>query len=417
MRSARFSLENMQKNITASRLCRPDQLPLHRAPRFVVGQAIAESLERSFSGTTLHLAQAGMASGTLEGCFSLYARDRPDNVLRGIGALWKLSRYALRRKPDGFKFSEAGLDYLWRKNIRHLAGTSLLNNFQLYGGWYHDHCAHYGIGTNYYIDGTLSEYFESYESMDTSNLDRSTQAAALAMEQAGYKTADRIIVMSRRSAHKLQTSYGVPESKIHVVPPGANLPDDIGPQDRSAASAAKSVFTLGFIGLYPLRKGLDTLAAALHILRSRGLSVRLRVIGRCPDEIKGQPGVEYVGEIDKVRELARFVREVRTMHLGCLLSRAELAGIALLEFIRLGIPVIGTDVGGATDILEGSGSLMVAPSVTAEQLADVIAPLIEDRDRYAALSRDAELHADWASWRRAAHDIDDFLSQDHRHAS
>jgi glycosyltransferase involved in cell wall biosynthesis len=412
MSSAAFSLESTRRNVVAARLCGADELPSYRRPRFVVAQAFAETLERSFSGTTYYLTETGRARGKLEGCFSLFAKQSPDNKLRALGAIWKLGRLARGQKPEGFKFSDAALRHLWRTNIQHFSGTSLLNNFQLYGSWFHEHRATYDIEANYYIDGTLQEYFDSYGEFDASGIDRATIEAAIAVERDGYLRADRIIVMSRRSAETLRSSYGVAAHKVFVVPPGANLLDESVSRAAQRPRRARSEpFVLGFVGMYPERKGLPKLVEAITILRSRGLDVRVRVLGRCTPDLRTVEGVDYVGEVDKLAEPERFLEQLCAVDLGCLLSQAELAGIAVVEFLRLGIPVLGTDVGGTTDILEGGGALMVPADISAAELAEELAPFVRDRERYEALKQQAESRRAWASWSRAVNDIDRILAQ------
>jgi glycosyltransferase involved in cell wall biosynthesis len=81
----------------------------------------------------------------------------------------------------------------------------------------------------------------------------------------------------------------------------------------------------------------------------------------------------------------------------------------MLEFLRLGVPVLGTRVGGATDILENGGSVMVAPDISVEELAEVLADLYHDRSRYEILKREADALRTWASWKRVAAELDAVL--------
>ena len=63
-------------------------------------------------------------------------------------------------------------------------------------------------------------------------------------------------------------------------------------------------------------------------------------------------GVEFLGIIDKPTDLPRFIEAIRSVDLGCQLSRAELAGIAMMEFLRVGVPIIATNI-----VLESSAEL------------------------------------------------------------
>jgi glycosyltransferase involved in cell wall biosynthesis len=319
------------------------------------------------------------------------------------GALWKLARMLRGQKSKGFKFTNAYLDEVWPKYIEAVAGTTLVNNFQMYGREFGKRRKKLDIGAYLYIDGTLTEYFETYAHYEVAEIDPSTRQRAIEIEREDYHSADGIIAMSKLTALDLQQRYGVPEKKISIIVPGANLLDEsVDAAERPSPCDWPDEFVLGFVGLYPLRKGLDRLAQAVRILRGRRLPIRLRVIGNCPDDLRRMEGLEYLGIINKRTDTGLFIKAIASVHLGCLISRAELAGIALLEFRRLGVPILGTRVGGATDILEGGGSVMVGPEIGADELAEVIASLYQDRSTYEKLKREADARREWASWKRAA---------------
>ena len=138
--------------------------------------------------------------------------------------------------------------------------------------------------------------------------------------------------------------------------------------------------------------------------------MRLRIIGACPEEIARMAGVEFLGRIDKDRDSTRFVEAIRGVDLGCQLSRAELFGIAMLEFLRLGVPVLATDVGGIADVLEGGGAVIVPRNIEAEQLALELEALLSDSARYQSLRQAAVARSNWATWRRAAMEIGSALA-------
>jgi len=402
----KFDLAKAKQILPESLLCASEHLPKSRPPRLLSAMAFSPTLEASFSGSTYYLAKAGLATRNLEGCFSLYSGQRPLRSLKIRGALWKVQRLLTRRKSGGFKFTSAYLDEVWPRHIGALAGATVVNNFQMYGREFVKRRKALGIGAYFYIDGTLSEYFEDYAEFDVSEIAKSTKKHAIEIEKQGYEAADGIIAMSRLTAHALQQRYGIPNEKIAVVVPGANLPDE--ELDRAGIPEAgdpSREFLLGFVGLYPLRKGLDRLAKAVQILRGRGLPVRLRVVGNCPEELRAAEGVEYLGVINKKTDFDYFLRAIGSVHLGCLVSRSELAGIAVLEFLRVGVPVLGTRVGGMTDILEGGGSLIVSPDVSPDELADEIARVHLNPDHYTTLKREAQNRRAWASWRRAAAEL------------
>jgi glycosyltransferase involved in cell wall biosynthesis len=109
-----------------------------------------------------------------------------------------------------------------------------------------------------------------------------------------------------------------------------------------------------------------------------------------------------MGFIHKARDLPRFVEVVRSFHFGCLLSHAEALGISTLECLRLGVPVIGTAVGGIVDAVPEDAGLLVPAERTSEHLADELAAVLESPERYARMREAAREVASFQSWDRAA---------------
>ena len=383
---------------------RPGNVPEHRRPRLVT--PLYGSLRSSFSGSTWYLAQAGMAEGLFEGAFTLNTVDKLNLRLQATGAIWKLWRILQLKKHGGFKFVRLFHDVLWSQYIDQLENTLIINNTQIYSDVFLRKFKQRNIVPCFYIDGTLSEYIYGYGEIENQTIGGDMVRRAIAMEQESYAHAARIMVMSQSTAHNLVEVYGVEPNRITVIAPGANLDDAAVPPPSSHKGWRGQEFTLGFVGLYPMRKGLGKLATAVRILRSRGLPIRLRVIGRCPDEIATMDGVDFLGTIDKATAADQFVDILRTVDLGCQMSQKELLGIAVLEFMRVGVPVIATHVGGMPDVLADGGGILVPPDVTAEQLSEELCALMMDIDRYNELRAAAIRRSSWTSWRRTAGEID-----------
>jgi glycosyltransferase involved in cell wall biosynthesis len=386
--------------------------PAHRRSRIVT--PVLGPLRYSFSGISWHFAEAALAEGVVDGACALSEGAKGCNQrLYAFGALWKAQRVLRRRERGGYKFHPQFHDVLWSKYISAFADTVLLNHCQLLGPYFRHYYKRHRITPCFHIDGTLSEYFETYAAAGDSAITavgEDVLKRAIAMEREDYACAPRIIAMSRATERTLQAVYGVPAERITFVMPGANLPDAMVPSPSPHTGWVGDEFTLGFVGFYPLRKGLPTLARAVQILREKRLPIRLRTIGHCPPEIATMDGVDYLGEMDKAKDIERFIAALRSVDLGCQLSRADLTGIAMFEFLRLGVPFLATDIGGMPDVAAGGGGLIVSPTVNADDLAETLADLITDRERYQHLRQAAVIRAEWASWRRVARECDAALA-------
>jgi glycosyltransferase involved in cell wall biosynthesis len=371
-----------------------------------VGCDVKEDI-RVFSGITYHLAQQGVEDGLLTGMMNLHPRGLGDWRVYAAAGLWKLRGGSHGR--HGFIFTETYLEGIWKRTLPALQGSTVINNFQLFGSYFlHCHEA-FDIAPYFYIDATLGEYFSGYRAFEAAAIDETAMRQALAAEGYGYASCRKVVVMSKRSAAYIVRQYDVPPDKIDIVPPGANIPErllvslDNRPERCLLTDRRKLV--VGFIGLYPERKGLPTIAEAVRLLRQNGYNVRLHVIGRCPPEIARQDGVTHFGLIDKRADIHRFIEIVGNVDVGCMLSRGELTGIALLEFLRMGVPIIATDVGGIPDILELGAGQLVSPEISAADLAQCLARLIDEPDQMAELKQSAWQRRHNASWRRAVQEL------------
>jgi glycosyltransferase involved in cell wall biosynthesis len=379
-----------------------ETLPPDRRPRVMT--PVWGSLPTSFSQITWHLAKAAIDHDLLEAAFVLETKR---NVpLRVSGALWKGWRRLRKQKYGGYKYAQSFSDQLWSRYLPSLFGTVVISNLQLLGRSFLDRHKGFDVVPCFYIDGTLMEYFHGYSAVEETAIGPDIVAHAIEMERLSYAQAARIFTMSQATNRVLVAEYGVAADKVRVLLPGANLADAAVPLPSQHTGWHGPEFTLGFVGLFPIRKGLDKIAGAVQILRARQVPIRLRVIGRCPDEIASIDGVDYLGTISKVNDTHRFVEAIRSVDLGCQLSRAELLGLAMLEFLRVGVPVLATNTGGMPDVIEGGGGVLVPVNVTTEQLADELHQLMFDSERYQALRNAAINRAGWASWQRTAREMD-----------
>lgn len=376
-----------------------------RRPRLMT--PVWGSLRSSFSGSTWFCSQAAMKEAVLDAAFVL--ENKANLRLQASGALWKLQRHLGGQKAGGYKFAQGFSDLLWSQYLPVLRDTLIISNLQVVGKHFLRHHVRLNVTPCFYIDGTLTEYFYGYGAVEEQTIGPDVVIRAIEMEREAYQHAARIFTMSRSTGRSLTEVYGVPRERISLLLPGANLEDEDIPKPLLHHGWVGPEFTLGFVGLFPSRKGLYKLAGAVKILRGRQVPIRLRVIGRCPDEIAAIDGVDFLGTIDKATHFETFITAIRTVDLGCQLSRAELLGIAMLEFMRVGVPVMATDVGGMPDVLLEGGGVLVSPEITVEELAEDLQALMSDGSRYQALRQAAVRRAEWASWRRTAREMGKML--------
>ncbi|NLE29383.1 MAG: glycosyltransferase family 4 protein [Phycisphaerae bacterium] len=191
----------------------------------------------------------------------------------------------------------------------------------------------------------------------------------LPYEQSTLENATLIFTMSDHVTRSLIEHYRIPEKQILRVNGGCNIPDmESNDPERYHRQ------NILFIGVDWERKGGPDLLTAFRHIKKRHPRATLTLVGSSPEI--DEPGVEVVGKVSQA-QTARFLSRATIF---CMPSLREPFGIAYLEAMRAGLPVVATNLGAAPDfVLEGQTGFKVEPH-DIDTLADRIETLICDPD-------------------------------------
>lgn len=190
---------------------------------------------------------------------------------------------------------------------------------------------------------------------------------ALPIEQRTIDRAQMVFTMSEHVARSLREHYRLPGERILQVGAGCNVPHRA-PVDP-ARFARKNVV---FVGVDWNRKGGPDLLEAFAKVRRRHPDATLTILGCRPKA--AAPGVRIVGRVSQKRT-ARYLAGATVF---CMPSLREPFGIAFLEAMRAGLPVVGLNLGATPDfIVDGQTGYRVAPG-DIDQLADRLDRLLSD---------------------------------------
>jgi glycosyltransferase involved in cell wall biosynthesis len=126
------------------------------------------------------------------------------------------------------------------------------------------------------------------------------------------------------------------------------------------------------------RKGLDHLIEAVRLLVTDGRDVSLTVVGEGPErgaletQARGLP-VELVGSLPRA-EIAKSLQHADVFAMPTL---GDPFGIAAVEALAAGVPVVVTDAAGSADLLEPLGARVVQPG-DPPALRDAIVECLEN---------------------------------------
>jgi glycosyltransferase involved in cell wall biosynthesis len=202
------------------------------------------------------------------------------------------------------------------------------------------------------------------------------------IEAISLRRAARVVVLSQFSASQARRR-GVPEGKLRIIPGFVDPGRFTGPLEaRSAGRQAPLLVTNR--RLTP-RTGVDRLLRALVLLPPRHRRVRLEVLGGGPQ----RPALEGLSRDLRLGDRVSFRGGVTDLELGTWLSAADLAivpsvglegfGMATVEALWHGSPVVVTRVGANPEVVEGLDPGLVASSSEPEAIAEAIAGFLDRR--------------------------------------
>lgn len=194
-----------------------------------------------------------------------------------------------------------------------------------------------------------------------------------------YRSARLLLPWSNWTKRSMMADYGVPEEKIVVVPPGVNVdewtPPAPGVREASLARAGKP--RVLFVGGDFSRKGGDAL---LEWFARRGSGgCELHLVTRQPPALETLPPGLHIHtglEASDPRLRALYAES----HIFALPTRADCFGVASIEAMATGLPVITTSVGGIPDIVEDGRQGFLVPPDDAEALAARLDTLLADAE-------------------------------------
>jgi len=164
-----------------------------------------------------------------------------------------------------------------------------------------------------------------------------------------------------------------------VFPLNAILGDQVRPAAERRFHDPRQLAVV-YVGRLSGEKGLLDLLEAMRLVCDRlpDRSIRLRIVGEGPmrADLEGVARQLGLGEQVEFRGLLPFGRELfeeyNAADVFVLPSYTEALGAVLLEAMALGVPVVGTRVGGIVGLIEdGRNGLLVDPHAP-HQLADAI---------------------------------------------
>ncbi|OFX16324.1 MAG: hypothetical protein A2Z18_04500 [Armatimonadetes bacterium RBG_16_58_9] len=211
-----------------------------------------------------------------------------------------------------------------------------------------------------------------------------------------FKHSNVVIAVSEAVKRRL-CSQGLAQNKVRVVHNGVDIDrfEPVAVDDakrRLGFDPAEPLF--GVFGRLSNEKGQRVALEAVSLLVQHHPKAQLVLVGEGPDRADLETEANALGIAGHVR-FAGFVGDVRDLMSACdavvAPSLKEGFGLAAVEGMALGRPVVATSVGGLTEIVTENQTGFLVPPNNPQALANALIDLLRDKslaDRMGRAGRD-----------------------------
>lgn len=208
---------------------------------------------------------------------------------------------------------------------------------------------------------------------------------------------DRVIAVSQAVAESVRSSGVIEPSKVRVVHNGI----DVERFERAASAAHDDAVLVGTVGHLAPIKGHDVFVRAAALVSARRPDVRFVIIGedkspemtnrKSLESLISELGLNEIVSMPGWRDDMPAALSSLTLFVSA--ARSEPFGLAIVEAMAAGLPVIATASEGASEIIEDGVTGKLVPIDDADALAHTINALLNSPVERLRLSHNAQLAA------------------------
>ncbi|HEY7934073.1 MAG TPA: glycosyltransferase [Solirubrobacteraceae bacterium] len=199
------------------------------------------------------------------------------------------------------------------------------------------------------------------------------------------RRADRLIAVSREDQRRMVEVEGIPLARTMFLPNGIPRAQPTNNCDvRAELGIEPEAPVIGSVGsLFPV-KAFDVLLRATALLTRDRPQLQVLIAGEGTQHEALMALARELGVSGSVRFLGRrndIPEVLRALNIAVCCSLSEGSPLSVMEYMRAGLPVVASAVGGVPDLIEaGVHGLLVAPS-DPQALAAALAELLGDPER------------------------------------
>jgi glycosyltransferase involved in cell wall biosynthesis len=220
--------------------------------------------------------------------------------------------------------------------------------------------------------------------------------------ELSVRWSDAIHCQCEQDRHFVVEHGWQPETKVFVVQPGV---DDVYLKSSLARLTEPSIF---FLGTWTPRKGVFELVEAFTQVVGKVPGAKLIVAGahRDSDFVLSDFPERLRNNVTVLPTVpdppAKLIELMQTCSVGVLPSHYEGFGMAFLEMMSVGLPVIGTETGGMPDLIQSGSNGLIVPSRDSARLAQALIDVLSNEGERRRMAAAAAKTARAFTWRRQA---------------
>lgn len=207
------------------------------------------------------------------------------------------------------------------------------------------------------------------------------------------RQADAVTSPSAAHGRELAADLGWQPERIRVIP--NPVAAHFVQQDVASAKSGSEPLNVLYVGRLEPRKGITVLLGAVpHILRQLP-QVRFTIAGRQHNTLPSDQLNAYIAATGSTAHIA-LIGHVAWREMTAQYARAalfvqpsfyETFGIACLEAMCFGLPVVATQVGGLPEVVEDGVTGILVPPNDPQALAEAVLSLLRDPERRRQMGR------------------------------
>lgn len=248
----------------------------------------------------------------------------------------------------------------------------------------------------------VREYYPAY-----SNLTERSRRELDTIEHLAIQRAALVLVSSSWAARSVCNDYYADPANVLAFPFGADL-EAPPPAQVAEARAPSGHCRLLLLGTNWQRKGGNLAVQSLIALEEMGIEAELVVCGCVPPPEMMHPHMRVIPFLNKRDPYQRQMLESLYLTSDFLLlpTRSDCAPMVFCEAAAYGLPVVTTDTGGVSEIVQDGVTGFTLPHAAAgDAYAAVIARVYRDAGLYAGFVRASRARYDerlnWDAWVKA----------------